>query len=174
MLFRSAVLQQGREVFADNCERCHGNPETGAYPNLLVPQELVGTDDALASLVTTSGYTDWYNASFYGRTSRMEPSFGYTPPPLDGIWATAPFLHNGSVPTLAALLDSSTRPTQWRRSADYDDADVGWKFDVVDDGGADSSVYDTTRFGYSNAGHTFGDALSPSDRSALIALLKTF
>jgi hypothetical protein len=42
---------------------------------------------------------------------------GYVAPPLDGVWATAPYLHNGSVPTLAALLDTRNRPTYWRHEA---------------------------------------------------------
>ncbi len=58
---------------------------------------------------------------------------GYQAPPLDGIWATAPYLHNGSVPTLHALLESSSRPRRFTRppSTDfehYDTAHVGWKF----------------------------------------------
>jgi hypothetical protein len=55
---------------------------------------------------------------------------GYIAPPLDGIWATAPYLHNGSVPDLATLLKSSSRPTYWLRSfddGDYDLTNVGWK-----------------------------------------------
>ena len=55
--------------------------------------------------------SQWFATSFYGQTSRLEPQPAYIAPPLDGIWATAPYLHNGSVPTLAALLDSSKRPT---------------------------------------------------------------
>lgn len=70
---------------------------------------------------------------------------GYQAPPLYGIWATAPYVHNGSVPTLEALLDSSKRPAIWRRyiqedqgikgfdqsMAAYDHDAVGWKFDVL-------------------------------------------
>ena len=61
---------------------------------------------------------------------------GYQAPPLDGIWATAPYLHNGSVPTLHALLDSSTPPGPLHpptvdRFLHYDTAHVGWKFTEV-------------------------------------------
>lgn len=70
---------------------------------------------------------------------------GYQAPPLYGIWATAPYFHNGSVPTLAQLLDSSTRPAIWRRKiqqdgaikgfdqsmAAYDHTAVGWKHDEL-------------------------------------------
>ena len=97
---------------------------------------------------------DWFNASFYGENSRLEPQDGYVPPPLDGIWATPPFLHNGSVPTLEALLDSSKRPTYWKRSFssyDYDTAALGWNYTELDYGQADEPnpqlkrlIYDTT------------------------------
>ena len=70
--------------------------------------------------------------------SRSTPTMiGYQAPPLDGIWATAPYLHNGSVPTLAALLKSSTRPAAVHagpprptsRTTTRDN--VGWKFEPV-------------------------------------------
>ena len=72
---------------------------------------------------------------------------GYAAPALHGAWATAPYLHNGSVPTLYHLLRSGERPTFWRRRlntpgtppdqgfdvslAAYDFAKVGWKFDCL-------------------------------------------
>ena len=97
---------------------------------------------------------------------------GYQAPPLDGIWATAPYLHNGSVPTLATLLKSSDRPTRFYRPPStgfehYDQANVGWKFEVPS-GSTDTppsseksrSLFDSSRFGLGNGGHTFGDALS--------------
>ena len=61
---------------------------------------------------------------------------GYQAPPLDGIWATAPYLHNGSVPTLRTLLDSSIRPARFTRPQstefdNYDKTNVGWKFTEV-------------------------------------------
>jgi hypothetical protein len=134
-------------------------------------------------------YVKWFNDSFYGEIASLEPQSGYVAPPLDGIWATAPFLHNGSVPTLEALLDSSKRPKWWSRkldadglhdSNDYDDAALGWRFTTLDHGQADEPdasvkkhIYDTTLLGYSNAGHTFGDGLSTDERKALIEYLKT-
>jgi hypothetical protein len=145
----------------------------------------IGTDPVLASGTAqfAGPFVDWYKSSFFGEVSRLEPQQGYVAPPLDGIWATAPYLHNGSVPTLAALLDSSTRPRFWTRSFDstqYDPAALGWLFDALDhgkDAETDSTtkrnLYDTTRPGYANAGHTFGDALSADDRSAVLEYLKT-
>ncbi|HEY6956285.1 MAG TPA: hypothetical protein VI385_13630, partial [Flavisolibacter sp.] len=96
-------------------------------------------------------------------------------PPLDGIWITAPYLHNGSVPTLEALLNSKLRPKYWSRNFDkpeYDYANPGWKF-KVEEGPGNTSVYNTTLAGYGNYGHYFGDKLSDEERKAVIEYLKT-
>jgi mono/diheme cytochrome c family protein len=181
-----ALAGRGRPVFEATCARCHGTyGETPTYPNRLLSTLEVGTDPLLASGTAQFGkpFVDWFASSFYGELSRLAPEQGYVAPPLDGIWATAPFLHNGSVPTLAVLLDSSQRPRYWTRSfvtTDYDTSGVGWNFDVVGHGKdaeqdprTKADIYDTTRLGYSNAGHTFGDALTPEDRAAVIEYLKT-
>jgi mono/diheme cytochrome c family protein len=180
------LASQGEGIFVEHCSECHGTyGKDGVYPQQLVPIDVVGTDRVLVEGETefAGRYVEWFAQSFWGQTSRMEPSAGYVAPPLDGIWATAPFLHNGSVPTLEAMLDSSKRPTYWTRtfnSSDYDEAAGGWKYTVVDHGQAAETsatakvrIYDTTLVGYGNGGHTFGDELSPDDRHALIEYLKT-
>jgi hypothetical protein len=92
------------------------------------------------------------------------------------------------VPTLHALLESSTRPSRFTRppSTDfvhYDKTNVGWKFSEVSVEELASIarrspfqakfVVDTARFGLKNGGHTFGDDLSEQDRMELIEYLKT-
>jgi hypothetical protein len=99
------------------------------------------------------------------------------------VWASAPYLHNGSVPTIEALLDSSKRPQYWTRtfsSTDYDAVALGWKFTTLDHGQAAepnatarTKIYDTTLVGYGNAGHTFGDDLDAGERTAVLEYLKT-
>ena len=59
-------------------------------------------------------FYDWVTRSYYGESADMSPTRGYIAPPLDGIWATAPYLHNGSVPGLRSLLDSRLRPGFWQ------------------------------------------------------------
>jgi mono/diheme cytochrome c family protein len=180
------LAAQGEQVFASTCAPCHGTyGATGAYPNLLIAATDVGTDPTLAVGVSqfAGRFVNWFNSSYYGKIASLEPQPGYIAPPLDGIWATAPYLHNGSVPTIHALLDSASRPRYWTRtfsSTDYDQTNVGWNFTAVATGQAgetDASVkktiYDTTQPGASNAGHTFGDVLSSSDRAAVIEYLKT-
>ncbi len=93
------------------CAGCHGTYGAAeTYPNLLVPAATVGTDARYAEQFMTPGrLTDWFNPELVrgggSSSARMVPTRGYVAPPLDGVWATAPYLHNGSVPTLAALLD---------------------------------------------------------------------
>ncbi|MEO1128258.1 MAG: hypothetical protein AAFX05_00960, partial [Planctomycetota bacterium] len=120
----------------------------------------------------------WFEESWFATTeprSWSEPTRAYIAPPLDGVWATAPYLHNGSVPTLNALLDSTRRPARWRRSFRDDDYDldaVGWKYEAVD-AVTDTRTYDTTLPGYGNGGHTYGDDLTEAERRALVEYLKT-
>jgi len=181
----TGLAATGAAVYRDACATCHG--QDGDYPNELIGLEEAGTDPLLAE----KGYHEadrfirWFNRSWYGRgaATRTEPALGYVAPPLDGIWATAPYLHNGSVPTLAALLDRHARPTYWRHAdprPDYDQDALGWRYETLRQGREQFAsldeqkwVYDTTRPGYSNQGHDFGDDLDPAQRRALLEYLKT-
>jgi mono/diheme cytochrome c family protein len=167
------LASKGKSIFNATCSKCHGTyGDTVTYPNKLVSLQVVKTDPVYARYFTTrSGLPDWYNKSWLANSqpaSRLEPSNGYVAPPLDGVWATAPYLHNGSVPTLYALLKSSARPAIWKRG-EYDHNHVGWKFSTK----KSRKSYVTTRPGYGNQGHTFGDRLSEEERMAVIEYLKT-
>lgn len=183
------LAEQGRAVFEATCSGCHGTyGERQSYPNLVIGAAEVGTDPALAQNAA-DGSTDrfilWFNRSFFGEIARAAPAPGYIAPPLDGIWVTAPYLHNGSVPNLAVLLDSAKRPQYWTRSygsaaADYDSDTLGWRYTELPYGKAGAKdpkerkkIYDTRLPGYSNAGHTYGDRLSETERKAILEYLKT-
>jgi mono/diheme cytochrome c family protein len=181
-----ALADKGKPIFEATCSRCHGTyGPGGAYPNKLVPASDIGTDGLLAAGAAEFAppIVAWYKDSFFGELARLEPLKGYVAPPLDGVWATAPYLHNGSVPTIAALLDSTKRPRYWTRSFDSNDYDpkaLGWRHVVLDHGkkgepdeGTRATIYDTTKTGYANVGHTYGDALTPEDRAAVLEYLKT-
>jgi mono/diheme cytochrome c family protein len=184
-----AAAARGKILFDETCAECHGTygatDAEDVYPNLVIAIEDVDTDAtiALGAAQFAGVYVEWFNRSFYGLLARLQPAPGYYAPPLDGIWATAPFLHNGSVPTLALLLESTARPRYWTRSFDsndYDQAAVGWSFTAVDHGQDDEPnaqvrkrIYDTSQLGYGNAGHTYGDALTAEQRTDLLEYLKT-
>ena len=180
------LAAEGRDVFEAFCSECHGTyGPNESYPNLIIPLEEVGTDPLLWQATAREGLplVEWFNRSFYGKTARLVPGPGYVAPPLDGIWATAPYLHNGSVPTVEALLDSRKRPTYWRRPVTLGELDpvaLGWKHQVLSHGKADEPdqtrrkrLYDTSLPGYSNKGHPYGDELSDGQRRAVIEYLKT-
>jgi mono/diheme cytochrome c family protein len=180
-----ALAAEGEGVFERQCAACHGTyGEQETYPNLVVGLAEIGTDPAYAlQAVEAERFIRWFNGSFYGKGARAMPAPGYVAPPLDGVWATAPYLHNDSVPSLAALLDSSLRPTYWRHrveAREYDTAALGWAYDTLahgKEGAADPDaarfIYDTTRRGYGNGGHKFGDVLTEQERAALLEYLKT-
>ncbi len=108
---------------------------------------------------------------------RWLTTLGYVARPLEGIWATAPYLHNGSVPTLDDLLKpEDQRPVRFPLGhREYDPIKLGYvsEFNKVP-AAEQSSVfeYDTRVAGNSNRGHNYGTHLSSADRKALLEYLK--
>jgi hypothetical protein len=187
------LAHTGEAVFKENCARCHGTcGPGGTYPNKIVPLAEIGTDPTRFRGISDA-FFEHYNKSWFAREHAGwladeyigRKTAGYQAPPLDGVWATAPYFHNGSVPTVADVLNSAARPKVFTRSfrtaeEDYDPEKLGWKVRVLDRGpGGDvpgyerRKVYDTTQPGRGNAGHTFGDDLTEEERRAVIEYLKT-
>lgn len=109
-----------------------------------------------------------------------KPNPYYNAAPLIGIWASSPYLHNGSVPTLWDMLQpAANRPKKWRLDRDlhaYDYEKVGAKYYTTGVDKDDPYVYDTLRdkrHGMTNVGHEFGTKLSKQDKLALIEFLKS-
>lgn len=174
----TALAAEGSLIFNQHCSKCHGTyGPNETYPNKVVSLSLIGTDPYYASYAVEAPIVDWYNKSWFATSppkSWFEPIAGYVAPPLDGIWATAPYLHNGSVPNLWSLLKSSERPSQWDRNpqtAEYDYQLLGWKVTNLEQNSKYS--YETGLPGYGNQGHTFGDQLEDQERRAVIEYLKT-
>lgn len=99
----------------------------------------------------------------------------YKARPLNGIWATAPYLHNGSVPTLWDLLQTpEARPVKFRvGSREFDPVNVGY---ITDQGPSTFNVLDVdggTIAGNANSGHTYGTALTSDEKWALVEYMKT-
>ena len=117
------LASQGKVVFERTCARCHGTygPD-GRYPNKIVPLDVIGTDPTLATAFAPAGVEHYLKSWFaeeHGPAGERYHGLGgggYQAPPLDGIWATAPYFHNGSVPTVYQVLKSSDRPAVFTRS----------------------------------------------------------
>lgn len=162
-----------------------------------VPPELnVATDDFGQALgaVTEKTIDHWYDSQTppvspeqreemngYRKNGIQHP-LAYKARPLNGIWATPPYLHNGSVPNLYALLSPvSERPAKFVLGhREYDPVNVGYRYDALDGG----FELDTSIRGNHNTGHEFngdgtkqggriGRLLTPPERKALVEYLKT-
>jgi processive rubber oxygenase RoxA-like protein len=160
---RSGVFRALRKDFAENLPGEH-------FDTLLDPKLSVAAKrEAMIKI----------RAFITARLSNM-----FNPPPavagaayesrvLNGIWATAPYLHNGSVPNLWELL----KPAKERRttfmvgSRVFDPRNVGYD--------ADQSPFRNGRFvaepanGNGNGGHEYGTKLTEDERWAIIEYLKT-
>jgi len=171
-----ALAAEGAQVFAERCAQCHGGYTGDAFPNAVVTPAEIGTDPFR---VEQFGPTeaDWFNSFIPQPDYEMTATEGYLAPVLAGIWASAPYLHNGSVPTLRALLDPSLRPTRWRRSGgSLDPVDVGLSYEVVDQPADRNTiegrkVVDTAIEAMGNQGHAIDIPSGSVD--ALLEFLKT-
>jgi mono/diheme cytochrome c family protein len=180
----------GRVLYEARCAQCHGSYAEGppprrlvSYPNLLVPQDSIGTDPArwqamdsalLARLRTTA----------YARHVDARRTGGYVAPILSGLWATAPYLHNGSVPTLWHLMTPATRPARFQvggHALDFarmgiagePDAEGTYRYPAGYVPWSTPEVYDTREPGLGNGGHEREFAgLPDAEKRALIEYLK--
>ncbi|MBA4015952.1 MAG: hypothetical protein C0483_02060 [Pirellula sp.] len=155
-----------------------------SYPERIIPRTEIGTDPVRLDAMSRPGrekYAATWFTHFGNDVTDLDPG-GYVAPPLEGVWASAPYFHNGSVPTLAAVLESSTRPKIWRRTLDgYDQTKIGLEAESLSElPPADAKDYrkrrlyfDTSLPGKSAAGHTFPDALDATQRRAVLEYLKT-
>jgi hypothetical protein len=196
-----ARAREGKALFASTCAGCHRplNPTIYAAASLGVDanRTRVNTSVArygLSALVMEActiyglnnegkpGATwcvpegDWQARldEYFRDTPRRvaEGTNGYKADMLHGIWAQAPYLHNGSVPTLAQLVCPDTRPRKFLRgNVHYDEALVGFEWadrPTARYGPNDMMLikeYDTTVAGKANTGHTFGASMCPDTRN---------
>jgi cytochrome c5 len=105
------------------------------------------------------------------KTSQLDPTqLYYKARPINGVWASAPYLHNGSVPTVYdLLLPAAQRPTQFFvGNRELDIVKVGNQ--TVEQEG--TSLFDTNLLGNSNNGHEYGTQLTEPERMALLEYIK--
>ena len=167
-------VDAGRQLYQTNCAQCHDFD--GADIGQVTPIDQIGTDrERLDSF--TAALADKMNTLGTGkpwRFSHFRKTEGYTNQPLDGIWLRAPYLHNGSVPTLRDLLNPpEERPPTFYRGYDvYDFENLGFVFS-----GAEAEQvgfqFDTVERGNGNQGHLYGSALSQQEKDDLLEYLKT-
>jgi len=193
-----ARAREGKALFASKCATCHKPRNETIYPVAKLGVDpnrtLVNTSVSrfgLAALVVEAceifGLNnkgkpgadwcvprgDWQARldEYFRDTPRRvaEGTNGYKADMLHGIWAQAPYLHNGSVPTLGHLICADTRPRRFLRGNVYYDEALGgfeWAEKPKDRYGPyDITLvkeYDTTIPSRANTGHTFGGDLCPS------------
>ena len=181
------LASAGKRIFMKHCAECHGtydaDPSKESYPNRRIPIDEIGTDrvrlDALTPEARKRYAKSWF-AHFGEREVDTDPG-GYVAPPLDGVWASAPYFHNGSVPTLWHVLHPDERPKIWKRSDNgYDRKRVGLEIQTfeklpkeVNSAKAARWYFDTRGFGKSAAGHTFPNVLDEEEKQAVLEYLKT-
>ena len=169
----SDAAKRGEPLFAENCNACHGGPESDKR---LFAVADVGTDPNRANMFTQK-LADGFNKFLADLESE-----GYQPPKevgvrstgkywaatLSGVWARSPYLHNGSVRTMHDLLTApAERPKTFHRgSRIFDEKEMGY----TDEG---AYALDTAGTGNSNSGHDYGTKLSDSEKRDLIEYLKT-
>jgi len=198
-----AKAAAGAPLYARYCATCHGAPGSdGGYDYDRARHPRLGEVEPLAAIGTDPGRWRSYTPAFAAdqnllyagyprpsddcdehlcsaRFSHFKKTDGYANQPLDGIWARSPYLHNGSVPTLRALLDpAEQRPLTFQRGSDVFDWDaVGYRYGPSADGSDTAFLFDTRNPGNSNSGHAgpaYGTELPAADKDAIVEYMKTF
>jgi mono/diheme cytochrome c family protein len=196
------LAARGEPIYRERCWTCHGNRRPpyrtegdGGLVGTVTPIERVGTDRARLDSYTRelaaaqnslyAGFPKDEDACrdrrddpdncYPARFSHFRKTNGYANMPLDGLWLRAPYLHNGSVPDLRALLEPpKARPKVFYTGYDvYDYQRVGF-VTQGEDAKQHGWRFDTDSAGNGNAGHEYGNELSAQQKAALVEYLKTF
>ena len=176
------AVTRGRALYMDNCAACHGYQGDdgyvfeGAKLGTVEPIGDIGTDPARLDSYTRA-FSDLQKEKLFAGTPyafrRFRKTDGYANAPLDGLWLRGPYLHNGSVPTLADLLESpEDRPVAFVRGGDVIDGKGGFVSPSCEPG--TPNCFDTRLSGNSNSGHVYGAGLNATDKVDLLAYLLTF
>lgn len=188
----AALAARGATLYAHYCADCHGasgNDFSGAKVGHVTPIAEIATDrarlDSYSRDLAVNQGTLY--AGYPHRFRHFRKTQGYANMPLDGIWLRAPYLHNGSVPTLRDLLEpAAARPHCFLRGSTLiDPLRVGFASATTDAACAATGpaagehlfAFDTRLPGNGNGGHegeAYGTALPAADKDALVEYLKTF
>jgi hypothetical protein len=191
------LRDRGALLFEQHCASCHASGRTNRL-GTVIPLAEIGTDPERVTAWTKeaadSANRAVRNTLGIQRTPMVKPAPGYVALQLEGVWLRGPYLHNGSVPTLRALLDpAERRPTEFYRGYDVLDRVNGGfvsrrcaTTDAPDPSKAPAQgtqwgcmpahegwLFRTSERGNSNRGHLFGTGLADSEKTALVEYLKT-
>jgi cytochrome c553 len=197
----SNLAAQGATLYADNCASCHGISQGEARPPVTstwaTPLFDVKTDNHYFNTLARTADPGVLNKilppnipiATLTKTlstkilSQYQPSISFIQPNnspgtgkfesrvLNGIWASAPYLHNGSVPTMEDLLKpANQRPTSFLVGVNFDTSKVGLSSSQLPQTGYQ---FNTQLIGNSNSGHEYGINLNAQQRAALLEYIKT-
>ncbi len=179
----------GEKLFNDTCRDCHqnrliplievgtdpqransfGQPVAGGVPFPAAFKPII--DRLKARAFADDGIPAAEQATMDANPVAWRVTGQYMARPLSGVWATAPYLHNGSVPTLWHLLHPDQRPAKFiMGNREYDPVKVGYSTN------GSGWTFDTTQLGSSNIGHIgdkYGTNLTEDQKASLLEFLKT-
>jgi mono/diheme cytochrome c family protein len=169
----ASLAERGRPLYARYCAECH--EKGGRRVGTVIDIAEIGTDPERLNTWTQEAADQANRAVEELGIERkiMVKTNGYAAEPIDGAWLRAPYLHNGSVPSLEELLLPAAARTKvfYRGYNVYDPVRVGF----VTQGEEAQRVgfrFDTSVRGNGNQGHEYGVDLQPDDRKALLEYLK--
>ncbi len=184
-----AKASKGEKIFSDTCRDCHQNrlyslTDAGTDPQransfgqavaggIPFPKAIQPILDGLkARAFSDDGISAADQATMDANPVIWRATGQYLARPLTGVWATAPYLHNGSVPTLWDLLHPSQRPAKFiMGNREYDPAKLGYA------NTGNGWTFDTSQPGNSNSGHAgdkYGTNLTEDQKASLLEYLKT-
>jgi mono/diheme cytochrome c family protein len=183
------LAQRGGKLYEEHCSHCHGSyQETAAglrlvqFPNRVSRATTIGTDPERAGAVR-EGAGNLFARTAMGAHLEAVATGGYIAPPLTSLWATAPYLHNGSVPTLYHLMHASSRPAKFQVGGhrldfakvgiDGSERDGVYQYPAAYHPWTLPEIYDTSTPGRRNGGHEEPfDELGEDDKRALLEFLK--
>lgn len=181
------LAARGAPIYAQRCASCHGAYDADiTHPRLLSFPNWIGaydTDPARAAAFDAAT-VNAVNASPYGRRILARATGQYAAPPLTGLWLSAPYLHNGSVPTLWHLMNPSERPVRFQTGGHrLDFARVGVAGVQARNGDylyppgyqpwSQSTIINTREPGLGNQGHLMPfDHMREAEKRALLEYLK--
>lgn len=164
------------ELGNGSCASCHGayapryakskrflaDPVLRGIAANVTPIDVINTDPARmlgnSEAVEGAAEASWFAYDGQDGCAEKYNLIGYLAQPLYGVWASAPYFHNGAVPDVWGVLKSSERPLFWRRVSKppqqgvvmgydtdlaraYDPARIGWKYDALECGAPGVTPY---------------------------------